>query len=130
MEERRIRRITQPADVFRKEYFEVIDVIIGELDKRFDQGVLKIPRHTQKLLLSAANWTTHVDLPVNEKVLTFYKDDVNSEQLFRKLRMLLDLMRTKAGEYKGLKTVSTVRSLASIIKSSTIGIGILCSPRL
>ena len=67
-----------PADVFRKEYVEVIDVIIGELDKRFDQCVLKIPRQTEKLLLSAANWTTHVNLPVDEKVLTFYKDDVNS----------------------------------------------------
>ena len=75
-----------PADVFRNEYFEIIDVIIGELDKRFDQGVLNNPQQTETLFLLAANWTTHVDLPVDEKVLTFYKDDVNSEQLIRQLR--------------------------------------------
>ena len=114
-----------PADVFRKEYFEVIDVITGELDKRFEKGALKIPRQTDKLNLSAANWTTHGELPIDEEVLTFYKDDANSEQLRRQISMLPDLIRevTKAGEFKGLKTVSTVRSLASIIKSSTIGIG-------
>ena len=46
-----------------KEYYEVIEVIIGELDKRFEQSTLTIPRRTEKRL------------PIDDEVLTFYRND-------------------------------------------------------
>ena len=109
-------------DAYRKEYYEVIDVIIGELDKRFEQRTLTIPRRTEKLLLSAANWTVEGDLPIDDDVLTFYKNDINGEQFRRQLRMVPDMMKC-AEEAKGLKVVTTIRTLADIITSSSIYIG-------
>ena len=98
-------------------------MIIGELGNRFEQKPLTISRRTDKLLLSAANWTVEGDLPIDDEVLTFYKNDINGEQFRRQLRMVPDMMKC-AEEAKGLKVVTTIRTLADIITSSSIYIGV------
>ena len=50
----------------------LVDVIIGELDKLFEQSTLTIPRRTEKHILSAANWSEESDLPMDDEVLTFF----------------------------------------------------------
>ena len=55
-------------------------------------------------------------------MLTFYKNDINGEQFRRQLRMVPDMMKC-AEEAKGLKVVTTIRTLADIITSSSIYIG-------
>ena len=45
-----------PLEYYRKIYFEVIDVVVHELVRRFDQASLKIPLAIERLLLQAANW--------------------------------------------------------------------------
>ena len=60
---------------------------VPELDKRFEQRTLTIPRRTEKLLLSATNWTEEGDLPIDEEVSTFYETDINGEHFRRQLRI-------------------------------------------
>ena len=87
------------------------DVIIGELDKRFEQRTLTIPRRTEKLLLSAAYWTEESDLPIDDEVLTFIRT-----------RSTVPYMVKCAEECQSLKAVTTIRTVANIITSSLIDI--------
>lgn len=45
-----------PLEYYRKINFEVIDVVVNELNRRFDQPSLQIPLAIERLILEAANW--------------------------------------------------------------------------
>ena len=50
-----------------------------------------IAQKTEKLLLSASNWTKESDLPIDDEVLIFYENDINGEHFRRQLRMVSDI---------------------------------------
>ncbi len=60
---------------------------------RFEQRTLTIARKTEKLLLSASNWTMESDLRIDDEVLIFYKNDINGEHFRRQLRMVPDMIK-------------------------------------
>ena len=79
---------------------------------RFEQRSLTIPRRTEKLFLSASICTEESDLPVDDEVLTFYKNDVNGEHFRRQQRMVPDMIKC-AEESRSLKAVTTIRTVQS-----------------
>ena len=88
---------------------------------RFEQRTLTIPRKTEKLLLSASNWTKENDLYtyIGDEVLTFYKNDINGEHFRRQLRMVPYTCMIKcAEEFHSLQAVTTIRTVKNIITSS------------
>jgi len=78
---------------FRKQYFEVIDLLVNELKRRSTQKLgLPIACTLEKVLIGAAN-RTQVDLEDLPDELKLY-EEINLEKLKIQLQMLPDLVRT------------------------------------
>ena len=48
-------RYSTPEEYFRHQYFEVLETVTGEIENRFSQTSLEIPRAIERLLLEACN---------------------------------------------------------------------------
>lgn len=107
---------------YRKTYYEVIDIIVQELSRRFDQASLRLVMQIESTLLMAANNKGPETITVDETILTFYKHDLDEGKLLRKIKMLPDFVQEMKKNTQ-LKAITTVRSLAEILKSSTLAIG-------
>ena len=74
-------------------YFEVIDVLVPELQRRFSQDTLGIANEIEVTLLKAANCKdTNSAIGCEETLLEFYKKDIDGKKLVRQLIMLPDLV--------------------------------------
>ena len=63
---------------FRKDYFEALDSVKGELEKRFRQENFMFIRTIECILIDSANGK-NVSVPT--KVKSLYKDDIDMEEL-------------------------------------------------
>lgn len=88
-------RFESPVDYFRAQYFELMDLLLGEITRRFDQTTLALPLAVEKLLLSSANSSGEDDnlVPVPQIVVDTYSSDVNIKKLERQIAMLPDQSR-------------------------------------
>ena len=66
-----------PLEYYRKIYFEVIDVVVNELNRRFEQPSLQIPLAIKRLILEAANWDVPGSLQIDSELLKFYERDLD-----------------------------------------------------
>ena len=82
-----------PLEYYRKIYFEVIDVVVDELNRRFDQPSLQIPLAIERLILEAANWDVPGSLQIDNELLKCYERDLDPSKLQRQLNMLPDLIK-------------------------------------
>ena len=48
-------QFTVVRDYYRAQYYEVLDLLIGEISRRFDQKSLAIPGAIEELLMKASN---------------------------------------------------------------------------
>lgn len=48
-------RFTAVQDYYRALYYEVLDLLVGEISRQFDQDSLALPREIEDLLMKAAN---------------------------------------------------------------------------
>ena len=88
-----------PEDYFHKQYFEVLDLLINELDRRFQQKRgLPLITVMEKTLLDAANSKFSGDLPEDLKI---YNNDMNLMRLKIQLQMLPHLISTRNGKIVG-----------------------------
>ena len=108
-----------PKEYYRKTYYEVIDIIIQELSRRFDQVSLRLVMQIENTLLIAANNKGPETITVDETIITFYKHDLDEGKLLRQIKMLPDFVQEMKKNTQ-LKAITTVRSLAEILKSSTL----------
>ena len=60
-----------PLEYYRKIYFEVIDVVVNELN--IDQPSLQIPLAIERLILVAANWDVPGSFQIDSELLKFYE---------------------------------------------------------
>ena len=75
---------------YKREYFEAIDIINGELERRFLQESFSFVRQIEKLLLDSAN-AKSASLP--EKVKSTYHQDIDMDKLKIQLKMLPDAVK-------------------------------------
>jgi len=108
---------------FRKQYFEVIDLLVNELKRRFTQKRgLPIACTLKKVLIGAAN-RTQVDLEDLPDELKLYKEEINLEKLKIQLQMLPDLVRTRNATIPNcipIKKVTNVWTLCDIFNEVTV----------
>ncbi|KAL5466910.1 hypothetical protein EMCRGX_G031072 [Ephydatia muelleri] len=104
-----------PLEYYRKIYFEVIDVVVNELVRRFDQASLKIPLAIERLLLQAANWDIPGSIEIDKDLLKFYERDLDAIKLSRQLNMLPDLVKElkSTPAFMHLKSESNAEVLSS-----------------
>ena len=100
-----------PKEYYRKTYYEVIDIIVQELSRRFDEVSLRLVMQIESTLLMTVNTKGPETITVDEKILNFYKHDLDEGKLLRQIRMLPDFVQEVIKKYP---------ALAEILKSSTL----------
>ena len=111
-------RFESPVDYFCVQYFELMDLLLGEITQRFDQTSLSLPLAVQKLLLSSTNSSGGDDnlVAVPQVVVDAYSSDVNIKKLERQIEMLPDLVNVYTAEQNVKKlTVTNVRTIAEML---------------
>ena len=53
------RAYEAPKDYYKQIYFEVLDVLLNEISRWFDQATLKYPTCIENIILKAANTETN-----------------------------------------------------------------------
>jgi hypothetical protein len=109
-----------PEDMFRKTYFEVIDLVQQELMRRFDQKSLEVPILVENLLLKAANWDGKEELEINAKIADFYNNDIDVRKLKRQMYMLPELVQQQTSH--SVKKVTNVATLIDIFQNSPVNL--------
>lgn len=96
-------------DLYRKEYFEVIDCVKGELQRRFCQDSFLFVRNIECLLLSSANGTA-TDSTITDSFKTIYANDIDIPKLLLQLQMLPDAMKSQS-----IKKVTKVDTICDVL---------------
>ena len=89
-----------PKELYRKEYFSVLDLVINYIKDRFQQPGYGVYKHLQELLLKAACGKDYVS--ELQFVTTFYVEDINSSVLQVQLELFTTYLNSK--EFKGRGT--------------------------
>lgn len=97
-----------PKDFFRHQYFQACDLLLQELEDRFEQRQLLPPVISlENLFLEAANGKPY-EKSIQDVQSSCYKDDINFELLQKQLPLLADLV------HEGLPSVKEVTSVRTI----------------
>ena len=108
-------RFTDVHDYYRAQYFEVLDVLIGEISRRFDQDSLALPTAIEKLLIMVANKIEGADISVPSEA---YSKDVDMKKLGRQLQMIPDLVSAyKSSQHLKLFKVTTIRIICDMLQA-------------
>ena len=109
-------------DMYRHAYFEDLDLVSEEVERRFQQPDIKIIKEIEVLLLSASNGDVIDTLP--DAVVEFLKNDVEIDRLMVQLNMLPDLINTSLSG--SIKNVTNVRTIVDAFIQSHIYQNMLC----
>ena len=114
-----------PASVFRKQYFEVLDLFINKLKHRFQQKRgLPTVSAIERVLLNASNGTPISDSEELSGEFLLYDKDINLPRLKIQLQMLPDLIRARnampSSSHVPIKAVTNLRTLCDIMNELSV----------
>ena len=108
---------------FRQQYFEVLDLLVNELRRQFQQKRgMPVVVIIEKLLLDAANG--NLDSTEIPEELQLYKNDLDLSQLKYQLLMLPDVIRVRNQRLRNdvpITKVTNVRTLYSVMCEISLG---------
>ena len=112
-----------PESYFRKQYFEVLDLLTNELKRHFQQKRgLPMAAMIETLLVTAAN-STSTDLGELPEELKLYENDIDLKKLKTQLQMFPDLVQTRNVKVPNcipIKSVTNVRTICDIMNEINI----------
>ena len=118
-------RYADPQAYYRRAYREAFDLVMNEMQRRFDQDTLQVPRNIEKTLIEAANWNgTEPQVQVSKQVAHLYQKDIDFDRLQRQLNMLSELVNVANENPRfnsGLKKVTSVRTVVDIMQETPGG---------
>jgi len=107
----RPHQFATPIEYFHQQYYEACDLIIGELNDRFEQQNLLSPvLPLESVLLNGLHYKDQLTV-VRQSC---YKDDFNFSKLESQLRMLADAIKI------ALPTVRKVTSVRTICDANSV----------
>ena len=107
-------RYVEPKARYRHIYYEALELVAGEVERRFDQPDLRVIKDLEALLLSAANSELGQGCMLSEAPTSFLNGDVDQSRLEIQLLMIPDMIKTA---FDGsIKKVTTMRTLNEIYK--------------
>lgn len=112
-----------PQDFYCRQYFEVLDLLVGELTRRFDQKFLAAPKALEEVLLTAcaSQFTITDGISIPEIIVNTYSQDINIEKLKVQLLMLPDLIKTYKSSHDLIHLkVTSLRTLCKIFLALTL----------
>ena len=71
---------------YRSQYYEVIDLLNGEITRRFDQASLPLPASIEDILVKATSDLDKSPLKVPNVVAAAYSKDINMTRLEKQLQ--------------------------------------------
>lgn len=108
-----------PVDFYRKIYYEVLDLMINELRRRFQHPSFVMLQHIEKLLITSINGGSMI--PSNE-FCTLYAEDIDIERLKIQLLLLPDLLSTTCSS---IKKVTSIRTIIELFNSNSFSKSLL-----
>ena len=97
-----------PRELFRKQYFEALDLLIQELHDRFEQKEIMQPvLSMESLLLKSANGERHA-VELEQFTASVFKDDLSIEKLDRELAILVDVINVELPKVKRVTSIRTI----------------------
>ena len=106
-----------PRDYYRQQYFEVLDILLGEIEQRLTQTSLSILGEMEEVLISASNGTLKQP---SENIKEIYSSVIDFDKLVNQLSMLQDFVRVSKVS-QGIKRITKVSTICEIMNSSEIG---------
>ncbi len=103
-----------PKDRYRHIYFEVLELVYGEIESRFDQADFRIMQSLENLLLKAANGEV---LKPEQSLLAYLERDIDTEKFAIQLHMITDMIKN-AFQNHPIKSVTNVRTIAEGMSQS------------
>ena len=108
-------------EYFRQQYFEALDILICQLDQRFDQKDLKVLEEIEKLLIGCCN---NGDVNPSEELMELYQREINFQNLQVQLAMLPDFLKTcneQNTHETPIKQVTSVNTICELMNISSFG---------
>uniref|UniRef100_A0A3Q2UA35 HAT C-terminal dimerisation domain-containing protein n=1 Tax=Fundulus heteroclitus TaxID=8078 RepID=A0A3Q2UA35_FUNHE len=105
------------VDYYRRQYFEVLDLLDGELERRFEQRDLHVAAALEHMIVSLAERET---IPFPSSIVGLYKSDFDIDALRAQLDMLPDVIQTS-----GIEGGPTIASVASAVNATPVGKNLL-----
>ena len=84
-----------PKEYFRHQYYEALDILIAELNRRFMRKNLMVLEEIEHLLINACN---NIMNKPSEQLISMYKSNIDFERLSIQLSMMPDLIKTVASD--------------------------------
>ncbi len=113
-----------PKDLFRQQYFEVLDLLVNELKRPFDQKAFSVLQYIEKLIVDSCNGAT---LEPSSSFKDMYGADVNTDRLAVQLAMLPDVVRTANTDYQlGIRKVTSVNTVCEVYNTCKFPKTMLC----
>ena len=110
-------RYETPKAYFRQQYFELLDLVHDELNRRFQQkNGIPVAASIEKLLLEAANGTLSDSCDISEQ-LKLYAKNVDIPHLKTEFQMLPDLVKTYNENNRVICRVTNVRTLGELMNN-------------
>ena len=116
-------RYVSPKDKYRHDYFEILELAAGEIERRFEQPDIAKIKEIESLLIDAANGKKVEIIP--DSLLKYFEDDVNAERLKIQLPIVADMIKTSLKDTMAIKVVTNVRTIADTMQESEIYKGML-----
>lgn len=104
-------------------YFEALELVYGDVQRRFNQSDLHVIKELEQLLLNASNKQEIESLSSDLK--DYLRSDVDIARLRIQLAMIPDMLRTAFASNITIKKVTNVRTIAEAMGQSEIYKGML-----
>ena len=108
-------RYSVPKDRYRHIFFESLEVVCGEVERRFEQSDLQLAQEIECLLLSAADGNV---IEITDAVSKFIEDDIDKSRLSIQLPMVQDMIKTAMDG--SIKKTTNLRTIAQAMDKSNI----------
>ena len=103
--------------LFRQQYYEVFDVLLSELNRRFDQPTFSVLQTIERLIVDSCNGNA-MELPSTSTVQSMYAADLKMDSFRVQLSMLPDVVRTANTEYQmGICKVTSISTVCEIFNT-------------
>lgn len=102
-------------DYYRKQYYEAIDLVKGDLERRFTQKNFLIVKQIEKMLINASNGT---DFDVPQELCDLYQRDVDFLKLKLHLQMLPDVVQSTSQNGISLKEVTSIVTICDLFNQN------------
>ena len=108
-------RFTNVEDMYRQQYIAIMEAMVGELNRRFEQKDLKVVLELESILINSANG----EMPeISKQVKSLYAKDLDFDRLKHQLPMLPDLVKNTKLDGTAVKKVTKVQTICQIFNAA------------